>query len=63
MEQMNMYYGFAIYETSIPSLYNQQTINLSIPGVRDRAIVIVDQVYLIIRISFLMVYVVSNSGG
>ena len=48
MEQMGMYYGFAIYTTNIvasQSFYSQQTSKLSIPGVRDRAIVFVNKVY------------------
>jgi hypothetical protein len=45
MEEMDMYYGFANYQTLVsPSLDGQQTRKLSMPGVRDRAIVFVNQV-------------------
>ena len=54
-----MYYGFAIYATKIPSLFNQQTSMLNIPGVRDRAIVYVDKVYPVIR--FLWLYCMVNN--
>ena len=40
-----MYYGFALYTTQIPKLFStQQTRKLNVPGVRDRAIILVDKV-------------------
>ena len=63
MEKLGMYYGFAIYMTSIvtPSLYNQQTTKLSAPGVRDRAIVFVDKVVItFLYVNITVIYFVGN---
>lgn len=42
MEQIGQNYGFILYRTIIPS--NGSTVNISIPGLRDRGIVFVNQV-------------------
>lgn len=49
MEQMDMNYGFALYSSKFNrTLSNQQTGNLSIPGVHDRAIIFANGVRTIV---------------
>ena len=42
MEQIGQNYGFILYRTMIP--LNGSAVNISIPGLRDRGIVFVNQV-------------------
>ena len=42
MEQIGQNYGFILYRTTIPS--SGSAVNISIPGLRDRGIVFVNQV-------------------
>jgi len=42
MEQIGQNYGFILYRATIP--LNGSAVNISIPGLRDRGIVFVDQV-------------------
>ena len=42
MEQIGQNYGFVLYETRIP--FSGPAVNISIPGLRDRGIVFVNQV-------------------
>ena len=44
MEELDHYYGFVLYRTQIPQNFAQSTAELSIPGVRDRAIVFLGNV-------------------
>ena len=48
MEEMDMDYGFVLYSATInQKIPNQQMSNLSIPGVRDRAIVFINKVSIL----------------
>ena len=44
MEQLGQNYGFLLYRTKIPGSVQGSTANISIPGLRDRGVVFVDQV-------------------
>ena len=44
MEQLGQNYGFLLYRTKIPGSVEGSTANISIPGLRDRGVVFVDQV-------------------
>ena len=44
MEQIGQNYGFILYRTKIPSSMKGPAANISIPGLRDRGIVFVNQV-------------------
>ena len=48
MEEMDMDYGFVLYSSTInQKIPNQEMSNLSIPGVRDRAIVFINKVSIL----------------
>ena len=44
MEQLGQNYGFLLYRTKIPGSVKGSTANISIPGLRDRGVVFVNQV-------------------
>lgn len=44
MEQFGQNHGFALYQTEIPEQFLHSSVTISIPGVRDRAIVYVGKV-------------------
>ncbi|XP_029200002.2 LOW QUALITY PROTEIN: beta-galactosidase-like [Acropora millepora] len=44
MEQLGQNYGFLMYRTKIPGSVKGSTANISIPGLRDRGVVFVNQV-------------------
>jgi hypothetical protein len=46
MEQLGQNYGFVLYETQISAKFNQSNVTISIPGIRDRAIIYVGEVML-----------------
>ena len=50
MEQLDHYYGFVLYRTQIPDKFAISKAEISIPGVRDRAIVFVGKVSRCLRL-------------
>ncbi|XP_032218849.2 beta-galactosidase isoform X2 [Nematostella vectensis] len=44
MEQLGQSYGFVLYHTQIPDKFAHQTVTISIPGIRDRAIIYVGKI-------------------
>ena len=63
MEQIGQNYGFILYRTKIPSSMKGPAANISIPGLRDRGIVFVNQVSYINCLQLLSILKEWMGGG